>query len=848
LYLFEYLRNNLDPENYDELMKLIYLYSECVLSANEVFLMTRHLFYENENYFSFFCDILHARELTRRRNTTILKPLGEIDFNKLECDRNGSYTKVPDFFPHMKRPINPLNPEAFKILNKTWISVPQGSEVNFQIKAKNIYEENLFKCEDERYEFDTIIYNCATAVKWLNALESLESEAKLNTYVERILKLKVIQKVYGNNSEVIEIFKKTPISVAKVLADRISTKLREIQETKYNSARKKWHDTAQENFHRSLDHRSFYFKQYEKKLTYHKSFNADALERYRDLNILGNVENLIKYWSILNTFNGISNGVSCHYKEENNEHQIFDIIKKSPFPRKNLPIFRMAFSNKRISQDIFDILSLKIQNFHTNLTEKDKINRYMKIFMLELLKFPYEVGRTYDAVLDLPTFLGIVTRIETKIYDKSFSSSSSKIEDPTKDSVKDTIFTVLDKAKQPSDKRKDNEEGNKESGNPGNQGFVNRRMEEELIPKKNPTESLEDELRLDSGSEDQTNIREMEFVQENNSDKITSEFLPQANKKQILFYGTQHIYFLFRFYFTLYERFLKAFEISHEFEPNSKTNLLSKEEKEKLSEERYESFKWILIHLLRSNIESEKYEDMLRSIFGNKAYLMFYIEKIIHLIIITIQKLVNDEITLKSLSLYPESDVFGKLLDPNAKSNNSKSKNIVENVYLAQLNHLTLKNLPCLQTTNFFRFLYDPENFEMVINLYNSPYKDWIDKSLFDTAIYTKAYSNSSTQGNILKNSLNPIFLRRAKEKNRKKTVRTLLKIVQESTIEWKYLPNTLKLVTDCFHQEDYLLIVKRKKSPSEELMKKIITQNQRINRVKAWSKNALEKLNSKYS
>ena len=81
LYLFEYLRNNLDAENYDELMKLIYLYSECVLSANEVFLMTRHLFYENENYFSFFCDILHARELTRRRNTTILKPLGEIDFN-----------------------------------------------------------------------------------------------------------------------------------------------------------------------------------------------------------------------------------------------------------------------------------------------------------------------------------------------------------------------------------------------------------------------------------------------------------------------------------------------------------------------------------------------------------------------------------------------------------------------------------------------------------------------------------------------------------------------------------------------------------------------------------------------
>jgi len=78
--------------------------------------------------------------------------------------------------------------------------------------------------------------------------------------------------------------------------------LREIQETRHNQASRKWHETSQENFHRSLDHRSFYFKQYEKKLTYHKSinlfiyrlnvkdFSADALERYKDLNILGNIE------------------------------------------------------------------------------------------------------------------------------------------------------------------------------------------------------------------------------------------------------------------------------------------------------------------------------------------------------------------------------------------------------------------------------------------------------------------------------------------------------------------------------------------------------------------------------
>jgi len=843
LYLFEYLRSNLDAKSYDELLKILYLYTECVIGAPEVFQMTRHLFEENENYFSFFCDIITTREITRRRNTTILKPLGEVDFNKLECERSGSYTKVPDFFPHMKSPLSAINPLAIKILNKTWISVPQGSETNFKIKAKNAYEENLFRSEDERYEFDTVIYNCTTAVKWLNSLESLESEEKLANMVERILRLKVIQKVYGNNAEVIEIFKKTPVNVAKILADRVSTKLREIKETKFSQARKKWQENAQENFHRSLDHRSFYFKQYEKKLTNYKSFNTEANDRYKDLNILGNIEDLKKHWSILNTFEGISTGVSCQY-EEKDQTDFFNSVKQSSFPTKNLPIYRMVFANKKISQDIFDILCLRIQNFHTNSTEKDKINRFLRTFMLELLRLPYETGRNYDVTLDLNTFSDMASRIETKIYDKSFSSYSAKRDSKNANGYEETIFSAVEKQRQPNkeiDKKRDYDADGREAANSFPQS---RKINEELAPKKNPTESLEDELRLDSGSEDQTNIKEMEYATENNN-KYISDFIPQTGNKDTMFYGTQHIFYLVRFYFTLYERFLKAYEISYEFEPNVKTANLSKEERKRISEERYETFKWVLIHLLRSNIESEKYEDLLRSLFGNKAYLMFYIEKIIHLIIITIQKLVNDEITMKTLSLYPENDCFGKSFDPTLKgSGNSKSKNWVENIYLGQLNHLTLKNLACLQTTTFFRFLYTPESSTVVINLYNSPYKDWNDKILDSTFLYTKDYESSLSQGSCLNNSLNTIYLLRAREKNRKKTVRTLIKVVQNNKIDYKYVPNTIKIVTDSFHQEDFLHIVKRRKTPEEELIKKISTQSRKINRFRAWHKNVLQNLN----
>ena len=73
-------------------------------------------------------------------------------------------------------------------------------------------------------------------------------------------------------------------------------------------------------------------------------------------------------------------------------------------------------------------------------------------------------------------------------------------------------------------------------------------------------------------------------------------------------------------------------EISSEFEDNPRSRLLTKEDKDELAKERYDIFKWVLAHLIRSNVESEKYEDLLRCVFGNKAYLMFYVDRIVHMV------------------------------------------------------------------------------------------------------------------------------------------------------------------------------------------------------------------------
>lgn len=65
----------------------------------------------------------------------------------------------------------------------------------------------------------------------------------------------------------------------------------------------------------------------------------------------------------------------------------------------------------------------------------------------------------------------------------------------------------------------------------------------------------------------------MEFLESEND----LGFLPKKTKNSRVFYGTQNFLFVCRFFFTLYERFLKAYEIAHTFEVNSKTEKFTEE-------------------------------------------------------------------------------------------------------------------------------------------------------------------------------------------------------------------------------------------------------------------------------
>ena len=58
------------------------------------------------------------------------------------------------------------------VLNHLWVSVPFGSEdYSFSIMRKNSFEEQLFKIEDEMYEYDLNINSYKRTIKLLERVE-----------------------------------------------------------------------------------------------------------------------------------------------------------------------------------------------------------------------------------------------------------------------------------------------------------------------------------------------------------------------------------------------------------------------------------------------------------------------------------------------------------------------------------------------------------------------------------------------------------------------------------------------------------------------------------------------------
>ncbi|KAL6848318.1 hypothetical protein ACP4OV_022446 [Aristida adscensionis] len=211
------------------------------------------------------------------------KPISELDLSN--CQRcTPSYRLLPKNYP--MPPASNRTDLGASVLNDHWVSVTSGSEdYSFKHMRKNQYEESLFRCEDDRFELDMLLESVNAATKRVEELiEKMqdnsvkpESPIRIDEHLTP-LNLRCIERLYGDHGlDVMDVLRKNASVALPVILTRLKQKQEEWSRcrTDFN---KVWAEIYAKNYHKSLDHRSFYFKQQDTKNLSTKSLLTEIKE------------------------------------------------------------------------------------------------------------------------------------------------------------------------------------------------------------------------------------------------------------------------------------------------------------------------------------------------------------------------------------------------------------------------------------------------------------------------------------------------------------------------------------------------------------------------------------------
>ncbi|KAL4362985.1 hypothetical protein GQ457_04G006650 [Hibiscus cannabinus] len=211
------------------------------------------------------------------------KPINELDLSN--CERcTPSYRLLPRNYPIPSASQRTIL--GSDVLNDHWVSVTSGSEdYSFKHMRKNQYEESLFRCEDDRFELDMLLESVnATTKRVEELLEKINSNIiKMDTPIRieehlTALNLRCIERLYGDHGlDAMDVLRKNAHLALPVILTRLKQKQEEWARCR-SDFNKVWAEIYAKNYHKSLDHRSFYFKQQDSKNLSTKALLAEIKE------------------------------------------------------------------------------------------------------------------------------------------------------------------------------------------------------------------------------------------------------------------------------------------------------------------------------------------------------------------------------------------------------------------------------------------------------------------------------------------------------------------------------------------------------------------------------------------
>ncbi|CAG8581934.1 154_t:CDS:10 [Ambispora leptoticha] len=272
--------------NYTEFLKVIGLYTYQILDAPLVVDRMRTFIGTSPELFEWFKQFIKYDDRDEIvQNTAVTRPRLDLE----SCKAFGpSYRKLPDAFRVANMPSSGMDAIAREVLNDEWVSYPTwaSEDGGFISHKKNIYEEALHKCEEERYEYDMFIYNNLNTIALLEPIA--RKIAKMHAEEKARFKLqpglggqsmayqRVIKKVYDGDklNEVLEALHSNPAMAVPVILRRLKQKDEEWRRAQ-REWNKIWREVDMKNYHKSLDHQGITFKNEDKKTLATKTLISD---------------------------------------------------------------------------------------------------------------------------------------------------------------------------------------------------------------------------------------------------------------------------------------------------------------------------------------------------------------------------------------------------------------------------------------------------------------------------------------------------------------------------------------------------------------------------------------------
>ncbi|TDH69646.1 uncharacterized protein CCR75_009284 [Bremia lactucae] len=638
-HIFEKIKKILPSrDNWREFLKCLELYSQEVLDREEMLSLIRNLFGRHTDLVDEFDHLLcsHGVQKTPKEIWPFI-PLAETDLS--QCRRaTPSYRSLPASYP-----IPPCSQRSVlekEVCNDLWVSVPTGSEdFSFKSMRKNQYEEALFKCEDERFEIDMVIEANASTISILEPLaqeidvlkeneKSNRDNDKLWNYVVdkgtfRVTHLNAITRIYGEaGSQILELLRKYPAGAIPIILKRLKQKDEEWRRAREDLNRQ-WKEVNEKNYHKSLDHTSFYFKQKDKKQTGMKMMMLEAKKRLE-----GDEKRAEEAKSGLSaspsTVSATFAVVSA--KAPPKAADIANALKKEQLLGSAKPLaaadskapptvsqtsllptwkphFVYKFASVKIHKEAFGLLSYAADK-NLSVVDKEKLCKVWQTFFFPFFYLEEEWLVRKPQYATVTPEKAKTLRVGT---DVSTEFGEGTVQHFNRENGYLTISITISGCQaylQPS--------------------AVTVQEAADFPPGLPELDSKQDAIKV------------------------------QMNHKS-LFYGNQHAYAFVRLYQILHNRLERAFDLCEKAKRNRNRRTinpaaralahahhsLSASTKEKTGD--YQAFLSELYSLIDGSVDNFKYEDSCRSLMGSTSYFLFTMDKLVAQILKHMQHLASDE-------------------------------------------------------------------------------------------------------------------------------------------------------------------------------------------------------------